>query len=279
MKSILLKRENFCMNKEKKGLYALLSLPFVLVGYGLYMFIYYMFFWGQLMTMTMQMDILISIPWQLAIAVSLFMPVPIYYFHKRTKGVLIGYGEVCFFLIMVIYGGYLYISKQGIGFANSEKQTCMLFFEITLIITSILYKKEKEWKFIFRFFQIMKIFFCFMIGLAVYFSVCFIGAFTPWFTIIRNGVVIILSIYIFVLLWISKGKWNGKMIASYGIYIVQEWNIGSPILSREDYLGQLIKDLMPNLEMYFAYGISILAGEILSWGCRRQQGGDNEKEK
>lgn len=264
MKSILLKRGNLCMNKEKKGVYALLSLPFVLVGYGLYMFIYYMFFWGQLMTITMQMDILISIPWQLAIAVSLFMPVPIYYFHKRTKGVLIGYGEICFFFIMIIYGVYLYINKQGIGFVNSEKQTCMLFFEIILIITSILYKKEKEWKFIFRFFQIMKVIFCFMIGLAVYFSVCFIGAFTPWFTIIRNGVVIILSIYIFVLLWISKGKWNGKMIASYGIYLLL-WIgcLGGIRIIKGEFID--IHDMEWLVEMFSGYAISILIGEVLFW--------------
>ncbi|MBD5545077.1 MAG: hypothetical protein HDR01_12805 [Lachnospiraceae bacterium] len=165
------------MNKEKKGLYALLSIPFVLVGFGLYMFIYYMFFWGQVMSITMQMDIFISIPWQLAIATSLFMIVPIFYFHKWEKGVLIGCGDICFLIIMLIY--VIYINKQGRGYVDLEKQTCMVFFEITLIITSILYKKEKEWKFIFRFLQVMKIFFCFMIGLAVYFSVCFIGAFTP----------------------------------------------------------------------------------------------------
>ncbi len=255
------------MKKEKKGLYVLLSIPFVLVGYGLYMFIYYIFFGGQVMTITMQMDILISIPWQLAIVVSLFMTVPIYFFHKRTKGVLIGYGEISFLIIMLIYGVYLWglpllLNRQGMEYEYSEKQTCMLFFEITMIITSILYKKEKEGKIIFRLFQIMKGFFCFIIGLAVYFSMCFIAAFTPWFSIVKNGVVIILSIYIFALLWLSKGKWNGKMLAFYVIYLLL-WIgcLGGIRIINKEFIN--IHDVEWIVEMFSGYAVSILIGEVL----------------
>ena len=281
--------------RKQKMIYILLAIPAGLLAYGIYRLIHIVFL-GIIVQLfiapnlwemnNLFFDILVEILSGYCFVVLLRS------FQRKTKGILIGYMEAGFLLwIPLLWKGVYENSKWINTFHGIEREKWLLpIFLLLMIAVSIYYKKKKNEAA--RKTNMRLPFFLVIFSFGIYYAVILCISIANFFDF-QLALIIscsIFSIYFFVLQQLSKEKLIRRLLLAYvvflsgllllcSIYIVQEWKIGSHILSQKDYLGKLIKDMVPNLEMYFAYGISILTGGILSWGCRRQQGGDNEKEK
>ncbi|MBD5545083.1 MAG: hypothetical protein HDR01_12835 [Lachnospiraceae bacterium] len=211
-------------------------------------------------------------------------------FHQKTKGMLIGYMEAVFLLwIPVLWIGLNGNSKWINTFHNAASEKWLLpVFLFILIAVSLYYKKNKSPRKTKTGLLLLGIMFSY--GIYYVLILCISIANFSNFELALIISSIIFSIFFFVIQQLSKGKIIKQLLMAYavflsgllllcGIYIAQEWNIGSPVLNQKDYLEELIKDMVPNLEMYFAYGFSIAAGGILAQGWQWLHGEASSKEK
>lgn len=213
-------------------------------------------------------------------------------FHQKTRGMLIGYMEAGFLLWMPLLWNGLYENRKWIhtfNVAEIKKWLLPIFLFIMIGVSSYCKRKKNE---IPKERNMGLPFFLVIFSYGIYYVVilCISIANFSDFDLALISACGIFSVYFFVIHRLSKGKISKQLLMAYavflsgllflcGIYIAQEWNIGSLVLNQKDYLEELIKDMVPNLEMYFAYGFSIVAGGILAQGWQWLHGEATPKEK
>lgn len=211
-------------------------------------------------------------------------------FHQKTKGMMVGYMEAVFLLwLPVLWIGLNENSKWINTFRNAEREKWLLpVFLFILIAVSLYYKKNKTPRKTKIGLLILGVIFSYEIYYVLILCISIANFSNFELALIISS--IIFSIFFFTIQQLSKGKIIKQLLKAYavflsgllllgGIYIAQEWNIGSPVLNQKNYLEELIKDMVPNLEMYLAYGLSIATGGILTKGRQWLHGEASLKEK
>lgn len=211
-------------------------------------------------------------------------------FHKKTKGMMVGYMEVGSLIwLPVLWIGLNENSRWINTFCNAEMEKWLLpVFLFILVTVSLYYKKNKTPRKTKIGLLLLGVIFSYEIYYALILCISIANFSNFELALIVSS--IIFSIFFFVIHQLSKGKIIKQLLIAYavflsgllllcGIYIAQEWNIGSPVLNQKDYLEELIKDMVPNLEMYLAYGFSIAAGGVLAQGWQWLHGEASPKEK
>lgn len=116
--------------KRKINIYIFPLIAFVISGLGCYVLII-------MLCLFSPMPIPIEYFWQLVIFPGGLMIAPIYFLHKRTKGIFIYSGELCCLVI-------IFFSWIGFWLTTDSMQYLSGFLSI-MLIASCAYKMGKKW--------------------------------------------------------------------------------------------------------------------------------------
>lgn len=282
---------------NKKRLCTLLAVPAGLLAYGIYRLLHIVI-WTVNVQFFIAPDLLernhLFLDILIEVLSGCYFAALLRNFHKKTNGMLTGYMEAGFLLwIPLLWKGFYENGEWINRFNDGETEKWFLFvFLFILIAVSIHDKKKKEKEGALRETNMGLTFLLVISGYGIYCVVIICISIVSFFHFQLALIVstVIFGIYFFVIQQLSKGKLKWELLIAYGVFlswalllcsicIVQGLDIGTDMLGQKEYMVERIKDMVPNLEMYFAYGISVLAGEVLAWRYRRRHGKEKGKNK
>lgn len=273
-------------NRNKKILCALLAVPAGLLAYGTYRLLriviwtinVQLFVTPQLLERNhIFLDIVIEI------LSGCYFAALLQNFHKKTKGMLIGYMEAGYLLWIPVLWKLPYENGKWFNiYSRAEIEKWFLFIFLFLLMAVSIQNKKKEEEAL-KEKNIGLSFFLIIFSYGIYYIAVICMSIVSFFHFELAVMVasVVFFLYFFVIQQLSKGKLQWELLMAYGLFlcwvlllggicIVQGLNVEADILSQKEYVAEVIKDMAPNLKMYFAYGISVLAGEALAWGYRRR---------
>ncbi len=283
--------------RNKKRLCALLAVPAGLLAYGIYRLLHIVI-WTVNVQLFIAPDLLernhIFLDILIEVLSGCYFAALLRNFHKKTNGMLKGYMEAGFLLwIPLLWKGFYENGEWINKFNDEETEKWFLFvFLFILIAVSIYDRKKKEKEGALKESNMGLTFLLVISGYGIYYVAIICISIVSFFHFQLALIVstVIFGIFFFVIQQLSKGKLKWELLIAYGVFlswtlllcgicIVRGLDIETAIFDQKDNMIELIKDMVQNLKIYFAYGISVLAGEVLAWRYRRRFGKEKGKNK